>query len=122
MSHKDHSNNRSAPQFAEPSFPTPKPSYSKRASTDLPVSVARGFNWPIQRQKALKHQFQRSIDLARTNIDYQVEFPNECRDNPDHKNTCHPEAKKRLIKKHEKILANAVVPPVDRPTRLNRLG
>ncbi len=119
MSHKDHTKNRPAPQFAESSFLKPKPKY---VSSSVPTP--RGFTWDKQRKKALKHQFTRSIHLARTNIDYQVEHPNECRDNPDHKvlADCHPEAQKRLLLKHEKLLLLSVVPAVDRPTRLNRVG
>ncbi len=84
----------------------------------------RGFNWPHQLHNALLHQMQRSIDLARTNPDYKIKHPNECRDNPDCKvlKECHPEAKKRLLEEHEKIIRLASVPDVDRPQRLNRLG
>ncbi len=82
------------------------------------------FNWKLQCEKALKHQMQRAIDLARCNPDYQIKYPNECRDNPDHKVLphCHPEAQERLLESHEKILKLAIVPDVDRPKRLNRVG
>ncbi len=86
--------------------------------------LRKGFTWDKQRKKALKHQYQRSIDLARTNDDYKIKYPNECRENPECKvlKECHPEAQKRLLQEHEKILRLAVVPDVDRPVRLNRLG
>ncbi len=83
-----------------------------------------GFNWKKATARALQKQYYRSIQLARTNITYQLEHPNECRDNPDHKllDHCHPEAQKRILEKHEKILSQSVVPVVDRPVRLNRNG
>ncbi len=82
----------------------------------------RGFNWKKACDRALKKQYYRSIQLARTNSDYQVKYPNECRDNPDGKNICHPEAKKRLLEAHEKILRLSIVPSVERPKRMNRNG
>ncbi len=82
------------------------------------------FTWKKHCDKALKHAENRAIHLARCNPDYQIKYPNECRDNPENKvlPCCHPEAKKRLLEKHEKILQLAIVPPVDRPKRLSRLG
>ncbi len=55
-----------------------------------------GFTWPKQCEKALKKKLQRAISLARTNPDYRIKHPNECRDNPECKvlSECHPEAKK----------------------------
>ncbi len=84
----------------------------------------RGFNWHKATERAIQHQYYRAIHLARTNPDYQVDFPNECRDNPEKKvlNHCHIEAKKRLDHRHEQILRNAMVPVVERPERLNRIG
>ncbi len=84
----------------------------------------RGFNWPKAISKALEKKKYRSIQLARINKDYQIKYPNECRDNPDGKIVihCHPEAEKRILKEHEKMLRLAIVPTVDRPKRLNRLG
>ncbi len=83
-----------------------------------------GFNWPKVTNRALLHQLQRAIDLARCNPDYQIKYPNECRNNPDHKvlHDCHPEAKKRICDEHEKIIKLAAVPDVERPKRLNRIG
>ncbi len=82
------------------------------------------FTWPKQIQKALEKKKYRAIHLARTNPDYQLKHPNECRDNPDRKvlTCCHPEAEKRILEEHEKMLRLAVVPSVERPKRMNRLG
>ncbi len=82
------------------------------------------FNWKKATNRALEHQYQRAIAEARTNITYQVKYPNECRDNPDCKilHHCHPEAKKRILEEHEKILMTSTVPVVERPKRLNRVG
>ncbi len=81
------------------------------------------FTWEKATQRALKHQLVRSIALARCNLDYQIKYPNECRENPEHNvlKECHPEAKKRILTKHELLLKLAIVPPVDRPKRLNRV-
>ncbi len=82
------------------------------------------FTWKLATARALKHQYQRAIDEARTNITYQVKYPNETRENPDHKvlHHCHAEAKKRLLENHEKILMSSTVPSVERPKRVNRVG
>ncbi len=84
----------------------------------------RGFNWKKACQRSLEKQLYRAIHLARTNIDYQIKYPNECRDNPTSKILihCHPEAQKRILEEHEKILTLSIVPPVIRPERLNRVG
>ncbi len=79
-----------------------------------------GFNWQKATTRALKHQLYRAEKLARTNITYQLKYPNECRDNTSGK--CHPEAEKRILEEHEKILKNSMVPVVDRPKRLSRVG
>ncbi len=81
------------------------------------------FNWKLQCEKAYKHQLYRAIHLARTNPDYQIKHPNECRENPDKKilTKCHPEAESRILKDHEKILKTSIVPIVDRPKRLSRV-
>ncbi len=83
-----------------------------------------GFNWKKACSRALQKKLERAIHLARTNPDYQIKYPNECRDNPSKKilSCCHPEAKLRILEEHEKILTLAVVPVVDRPKRLNRNG
>ncbi len=99
-------------------FPDPTPSYAFKKG-----GGSKTF-WEKHCEKALKHQKTRAIHLARCNPDYQVKYPNECRDNPDRKILlcCHPEAEKRILKEHENILKLSIVPPVDRPTRMNRLG
>ncbi len=78
--------------------------------------------WEKQKVKALKHQLQRAIHLARCNPDYQIDHPNECRNNPDHKilKECHPEAKKRIEKLVMKKQHFSEVPNVERPHRYNR--
>ncbi len=83
---------------------------------------SRGFTWQYACERALKKQLYRSIHLARTNTDYQIKYPNECRDNPNGENKCHPEAEKRIIKEHAKILEKAIVPRVERPKRPSRVN
>ncbi len=84
----------------------------------------RGFNWKKATDRALKHQLERAIHLARCNIDYQVKYPNECRQNAENRVLfeCHVEAHKRILECHEKILKNSLVPTVDRPKRLSKVG
>ncbi len=81
-------------------------------------------NWPYCITRALQHKKYRAIHLARTNIDYQIQHPNETRDNPEKKvlTHCHKEAEKRIIEEHEKMIRLAIIPTVERPKRLNRLG
>ncbi len=83
-----------------------------------------GFNWKKATARALKHQLYRAIHLCRTNPDYQIQYPSEIRANPERKLLlhCHPEAEKRILHDHEKILKSAIVPTVERPQRFNRLG
>ncbi len=90
--------------------------------TRLEGGVTKGFNWKKACARALEKQLYRSIHLSRTNQDYQIKFPNECRDNPNGLSKCHPEAQKRLLKEHEKILRLSIMPTVIRPKRLNRNG
>ncbi len=86
--------------------------------------IPRGFTWKKACQRALDKKRYRAIQLARCNPDYKIAHPNECRDNPENKILlhCHPEAEKRIIEEHEKMLKLAIVPPVERPQRLNKLG
>ncbi len=81
-------------------------------------------NWKVATERALQHQLYRAIHLARTNPDYQIKYPNELRNNPEHKvlNHCHKEAEKRLLHEHENIVRLAFIPDVERPKRLNRVG
>ncbi len=85
--------------------------------------VPQGFNWVAQRKLAIIKAKQRSISLATCNPDYQVTYPNECRDNPENKllKQCHPEASKRIEKKLNLIQKRAMVPAVQRPSRMNKL-
>ncbi len=81
-------------------------------------------NWEICVKRALKHKLYRAIHLARTNPDYMIKYPNETRGNPDKKVLlhCHKEAEKRIIEEHEKMIKLSIVPIVERPKRLNRVG
>ncbi len=81
-------------------------------------------DWKVSQKRSLETQLRRAIHLERCNIDYQILHPSESRSNPDRKvlKQCHPEAKVRILKKHEKWLAVHMVPSVIRPKRLNRLG
>ncbi len=101
-----------------------KTAQSSNVSTGMQHIQHRGFNWHKATERALQHQYVRAIHLARTNTDYQIKYPSECRDNPDKKILlhCHLEAKKRIDHDHENILSNAMVPVVERPQRVNRNG
>ncbi len=111
-----------------------KTHHSEPEAQIIPQSVAggmkhsrlkqRGFNWKKATTRALQHQLTRAIHLARCNPDYQIKYPNECRDNPESKilAECHVDAQKRIIDSHEKILKNSVVPVVDRPKRFSKVG
>ncbi len=83
-----------------------------------------GFTWPKVQERALRKQKHRAIHLARCNPDYQIEHPEEVRCNPESKilDCCHPEASKRIEKRHVQILQKVAVPTVDRPKRYNRNG
>ncbi len=82
--------------------------------------LTKSFNWKMATKRALDHQLYRSTKLRNTNIDYQIKYPHECRgDLPNNK--CHPEAEKRILHDHKKILEKAQVPIVERPKRMNRL-
>ncbi len=86
-------------------------------------NIPQGFTWVLQRKLAIIKAKQRAISLATCNPDYQVEHPNECRDNPENKllKECHPEAAKRIEKKLKLIQKKAMVPAVQRPSRLNKV-
>ncbi len=81
-----------------------------------------GFNWKKATERALRKQLYRARILAISNITYQIKYPNECKDYPDRATKCHPEAYKRILEEHEKILQSSMVPVVDRPKRLSRVG
>ncbi len=80
------------------------------------------FSWKMATERALQKKYTRDISLKTCNPDHQIEFPHECRDNPEHKllKECHPEAKKRILEKFRKHLIQQTVPVVERPKRLNR--
>ncbi len=100
------------------------PAGADHTGTSEGIMKSRGFTWKKQCLKALEKKKYRAIHLARSNPDYQIKYPNECRENPDRKVLlcCHPEAEKRILEEHEKILSLSIVPSVERPERLNRVG
>ncbi len=79
-------------------------------------------SWHHSLHRALKKQLYRAIHLARTNEDYQRKYPSEVRANPKSLvlRECHPEARKRIEKKHDLLCKRTFVTPVDRPERWNR--
>jgi len=82
------------------------------------------FSWKMATERALQKKLYRAIQLARTNPDYQLKYPQEHKQNPNQKvlDHCHKDAEIRITKEHITILRNSQVPPVDRPKRLNRNG
>ncbi len=77
--------------------------------------------WAKQNTKALAKAKYRATRQSITNIDYQIKYPNECRNNPDNrKGVCHPDAIKRITHEHEKRIQTVQVPKVIRPARTNR--
>ncbi len=88
------------------------------------VMKSAGFTWPKQIKKAQAKAEYRAIQLARTNITYQMEHPSELRENPENKvlTCCHPEAAKRIAEKFLKIKQSSKVPLWEQPKRLNRVG
>ena len=102
----------------------PEGQISKSMTSEVKHSRLKNqpFSWQKACDRALKHKLTNAIHLARTNIDYQIKYPNECRDNPEHKilKECHHEAFKRIMKDHEKMLVNTMTPVVIRPKRLSK--
>ncbi len=82
----------------------------------------RPFSWPVALQRALAKKKTRDISLKTCNPDHQIKYPNECRDNPEHKllHQCHPEAEKRIEHDFKVAIQKTIVPVVDRPKRMNR--
>jgi len=64
-----------------------------------------------------KHLFK-SIIQARTNPDYKINHPAECKNLAGF--TVHPEAKVRILKELAKKIKSITPPPVIRPNRYNR--
>ncbi len=81
-------------------------------------------SWKHCIERALKHQMYRSIHLSRTNPDYKLKYPAEVAKNPERKLLLSPnkEAEKRILHEHEVRIRNNIVPAVERPKRLNRVG
>jgi len=81
-------------------------------------------SWKHCVDRALKHELYRAIHLCRTNPDYKLKYPSEVKQNPTGKLLLVPtsEAKKRIEHDHEVRVRNNVVPIVERPKRLNRIG
>ncbi len=75
-------------------------------------------------ERALKKQLYRAIHLCRTNPDYQLKYPQEVKQNPSKKLLRVPtqEAVKRINHEYEVRVRNNIVPTVERPKRLNRVG
>ncbi len=77
----------------------------------------------IKRHEATEKR--RSIHLARTNIDYQIKYPNEVRNNPEKKILlqCHPEAASRIHHECEVYQSKNMQPkPKFVQERFNRRG
>ncbi len=81
-----------------------------------------GFTWVKAQQKALDKKLYRSTVLRNHNKDYQIQFPNECRNlqSCDHKTHVHPDAKKRITHEHKARILMVTPPKVIRPERWNR--
>ncbi len=81
-------------------------------------------SWHHCIERALKKQLYRSIHLSRTNPDYKLKHPAEVASNPEKKLLLSPskEAEKRIKREHEVRVRNNIVPAVERPKRLNRIG
>jgi len=85
-------------------------------------NIEAGFTWVKQQSKALHHELYRSTILRLTNTDYQIQYPNECRNlqSCDIVTHVHPEALKRITHDHLKRIKMITPPTVQRPVRLNR--
>ncbi len=87
-----------------------------------------GHHTPFSWTKAIDRHYEteliRAIHEARTNPDYQIAHPNECKNNPDRKilKECHPDAILRIKHECEVRRRNVLPPNVERPARLNRVG
>ncbi len=88
--------------------------------TDVHASGKPTSFWGKHIHKALEKQLYRSTRL-RLNIDYQIKYPNECK-NIKSPTDIHPDAKLRILKAHRQLCAQAEVPHWDAPQRLNRNG
>ncbi len=80
-----------------------------------------GFSWHKVQANALTKLLQISI-LLRNNPDYQIKYPNECRNlnSCDVKTHVHPDAKKRIVHDFQKKILAITPPTIQRPVRLNR--
>ncbi len=92
-------------------------------SDGLNHDTPTGFTWEKMQHRAYQKKLYRAIHEARTNPDYQLAHPSECRTNPESKvlSHCHPEAEKRIKRQHSITIRKATVPTVIRPPRLNRV-
>ncbi len=81
-----------------------------------------GFSWPKAQKVALEKALYRTTVLRTCNPDYQIKYPNECRNlqSCDVKTHVHPEAKKRIIHDQQVRIRKVTPPIVVRPVRLNR--
>jgi len=81
-------------------------------------------SWKHCIERALEKQLYRAIHLCRTNPDYKLKYPQEVKENPTGKVllSCTASAKKRIEHEHMVRIRNNIVPTVERPKRLNRVG
>jgi len=81
----------------------------------------QGFTWHKEQSHALEKLLFNTI-LLRANPDYQIKYPNECRNlsSCDTKTHVHPDAKKRITHDFQKKIKQITPPTIDRPVRLNR--
>ncbi len=78
--------------------------------------------WVRRKRIAIETQYERAINAARCNPDYQRKYPQEHKSNPECKilKACHPDAKKRIEKEMLIKQRSSVIPTVERPKRMNR--
>ncbi len=83
--------------------------------------LSRPLFWAKQIHICEEKHLQKSIHQRRTNPDYKVAHPAECRGNSEGKGlTVHPEAKIRILKELANKIKSVNPPPVNRPPRWNR--
>ncbi len=86
------------------------------------LHIPQGFNWQMATARALKHALYRETRKLQINPDTRIAYPNECRTTNLDSHECHPETKKRILKKHISTLEKSMVPIVERPRRMNKNG
>ncbi len=77
--------------------------------------------WAKQIHICESKKLVKSVHQRRTNPDYKIAHPAECRGNSEGKGLqVHPEAKIRILKELATKIKSANPPKVDRPSRFNR--